>query len=146
MRIRGRQQRAAGAGHGMAGEPAGEQGLLFEVGWRGHKLAELYPEISNPARYAGVAISGGGSRGRTRLAWCTGAAQGFIEAAAERGVDAFVSGEISEPTFHLARELGIHYIAAGQHATERYGVQALGAEIVDRYGVRQQFIDIANPV
>jgi len=61
-------------------------------------------------------------------------------------VDAFVSGEISEPTFHLARELGIHYIAAGHHATERYGVQALGKIIADRFGVKQQFIDIPNPV
>ena len=81
-----------------------------------------------------------------RLAWCTGAAQDFVEAAAAQGVDAFVSGEISEPTFHAARELGIHYIAAGHHATERYGVQALAAEIESRFGLRQQFIDIPNPV
>jgi putative NIF3 family GTP cyclohydrolase 1 type 2 len=87
-----------------------------------------------------------GDHAVTRLAWCTGAAQGFIEAAAERGVDAFVSGEVSEPTFHLAREMGIHYIAAGHHATERYGVQALGAEIVKRFGISLQFIDIPNPV
>jgi len=87
-----------------------------------------------------------GDHAVTRLAWCTGAAQGFIEAAAEQGVDAFVSGEVSEPTYHLAREMGIHYIAAGHHATERYGVQALAAEIADRFGVNQQFIDIPNPV
>jgi putative NIF3 family GTP cyclohydrolase 1 type 2 len=61
-------------------------------------------------------------------------------------VDAFVSGEVSEPTFHLAREMGIHYIAAGHHATERYGVQALAKIIADRFGVQQQFIDIPNPV
>ena len=81
-----------------------------------------------------------------RLAWCTGAAQGFIEAAAAEGVDAFVSGEVSEQTFHQARELGIHYLAAGHHATERFGVRALGAEIASRFGVRQEFVDIPNPV
>ena len=89
---------------------------------------------------------GAGDHEITRLAWCTGAAQGFIEAAAGQGVDAFISGEVSEPTFHLAREMGIHYIAAGHHATERYGVQALAAEIARRFGIRQQFIDIPNPV
>jgi putative NIF3 family GTP cyclohydrolase 1 type 2 len=56
------------------------------------------------------------------------------------------SGEISEPTFQQARELGIHYIAAGHHATERYGVQALAAVIADRFGIEQQFVDIPNPV
>src|SRR5690606_20251062 len=60
------------------------------------------------------------------LAWCTGAAQGFIEQAQALGVDAYLSGEISEPTVHVARETGIHYFACGHHATERYGVQALG--------------------
>ena len=91
-------------------------------------------------------VVAGGDHEISRLAWCTGAAQGFIEAAAERGVDAFVSGEISEQTFHQARELGLHYIAAGHHATERFGVQALGEEIARRFGVRQEFIDIPNPV
>lgn len=80
------------------------------------------------------------------LAWCTGAAQSYIEQAADLGIDAFVSGEVSEHTFHFAKEAGIHYIAAGHHATERYGVQALGALIGERFGFRQQFIDIPNPV
>ncbi len=80
------------------------------------------------------------------LAWCTGAAQSYIEEAAERGIDAFVSGEISESTFHFAKEVGIHYIAAGHHATERYGVQALASIIAARFGVKQQYIDIPNPV
>ena len=91
-------------------------------------------------------VIAGGDHDISRLAWCTGAAQGFIEAAAERGVDAFVSGEVSEQTFHQARELGLHYIAAGHHATERFGVQALGEEIARRFGLRQEFIDIPNPV
>ena len=80
------------------------------------------------------------------VAWCTGAAQSYIEQAADRGIDAFISGEVSEHTYHFAREAGIHYIAAGHHATERYGVQALAALIEEKFGVRQQFIDIYNPV
>ena len=88
----------------------------------------------------------GGRKPIQTLAWCTGAAQSYIEEAAARGIDAFVSGEVSEHTFHFAKEAGIHYIAAGHHATERYGVQALAALIGERFGLRQQFIDIPNPV
>ena len=108
-------------------------------------LDEISAQLESRIETRAFAISGG-DHAIERIAWCSGAAQGFIEAAAEWGVDAFVSGEVSEPTFHLARELGIHYIAAGHHATERYGVQALSLEIASRFDVRQQFIDIANPV
>ncbi|WP_027966511.1 Nif3-like dinuclear metal center hexameric protein [Halomonas halocynthiae] len=80
-----------------------------------------------------------------RVAWCTGGAQDMITAAAEAGVDAFISGEISERTTHLARELGVHYLAAGHHATERYGVRALGQWLGDTFGVEHRFVDIDNP-
>ncbi len=88
----------------------------------------------------------GGDHEVQRLAWCTGAAQSEIEKAAEHGADLFVSGEISEQTVHLAKELGIHFIAAGHHATERYGVQALGDMLANRFNIQHQFIDIENPV
>ena len=81
-----------------------------------------------------------------RIGWCTGAAQGYIEAAAELGLDAYISGEISEPTVHLARELNIHYFAAGHHATERLGVQALGQHLSDCFNIEYRFCDIQNPV
>jgi dinuclear metal center YbgI/SA1388 family protein len=81
-----------------------------------------------------------------RVAWCTGAAQSYLEAAVALGVDAFVSGEISEQTVHLARESGVAFIAAGHHATERGGVQALGAHLAQRFGIEHRFIDIANPI
>lgn len=80
------------------------------------------------------------------VAWCTGSAQGMISQAIERGVDAFISGEISEPTVHLAREAGLHYFAAGHHATERYGVQALGDAVSEEFGLVHRFVDIDNPV
>ena len=124
----------------------GDQGLLFE-GRLEHpqSLEALLREIEQRLDTRTLAIDAG-SHTVERIAWCTGAAQDFIETAASWGVDAFVSGEISEQTCHQARELGLHYIAAGHHATERYGVQALAAKIADRFDVRQQFIDIANPV
>jgi len=88
----------------------------------------------------------GGSHEIGRIGWCTGAAQSYLEQAASAGVDAFISGEISEQTVHIARELGIHYIAAGHHATERYGVQALGEKLASEFGLSHHFIDIPNPV
>ncbi|WP_100638676.1 Nif3-like dinuclear metal center hexameric protein [Marinobacter salexigens] len=81
-----------------------------------------------------------------RVGWCTGAAQGFINTAIDAGLDAYISGEISEPTTHTARECGIHYYAAGHHATERYGVKALGEALEKEFGLKHRFIDCDNPV
>lgn len=89
---------------------------------------------------------GGSSEKIQTVAWCTGAAQGYIEQAVATGVDAFITGEISEQTVHVARETGIHFYAAGHHATERYGVQALGGHLAWHFGIGHQFIDIDNPV
>lgn len=88
----------------------------------------------------------GHNRAIKKIAWCTGAAQSYIEQVAAQGVDAFISGEISEQTVHLARELNIDYFAAGHHATESFGVQALGAHLAEKFAIEHQFIDIANPV
>jgi putative NIF3 family GTP cyclohydrolase 1 type 2 len=79
------------------------------------------------------------------LAWCTGGAQGYIAEAASLGVDAYLSGEVSEHTTHQARELGLDYFALGHHASERYGVQALGEHLSERFALKYRFIDIANP-
>ncbi|MFN3163665.1 MAG: Nif3-like dinuclear metal center hexameric protein [Pseudohongiellaceae bacterium] len=81
-----------------------------------------------------------------RVAWCTGAAQGYIETALLAGADAFITGEVSEQTFHFARETGMHFFSAGHHATERYGVQAVGDQLATQFGVEHRFIDIDNPV
>lgn len=82
----------------------------------------------------------------SRIGWCSGAAQGYIEEAASLGLDAYISGEISESTVHHARELGIHYFAAGHHATERYGVKALGQHLSELYQLEWRYCDIENPV
>ncbi len=88
----------------------------------------------------------GGDRPVHRIAWCTGAAQSYLEQAAKQGVDLYISGEISEQTVHVAREMGIHYIAAGHHATERYGVQALGELLANRFSIYHEYIEVENPV
>lgn len=80
-----------------------------------------------------------------KVGLCTGGGQSFLDLAAEQGVDAFISGEISEQTTHVAREMGVDYFAAGHHATERYGVQALGQWLAEKYSLDVTFIDIDNP-
>ncbi|MBD3610056.1 MAG: Nif3-like dinuclear metal center hexameric protein [Gammaproteobacteria bacterium] len=82
----------------------------------------------------------------TKLAWCTGGAQSYIEDAVALGVDAYITGEVSEHTVHVAREYGIHFYAAGHHATERYGVKALAEHLSQRFDLKQEFVDIDNPV
>lgn len=79
------------------------------------------------------------------LAWCTGGAQDWIEDAWAAGARTFVSGEISEPTAHFAREMGITYLACGHHATERDGIRALGDHLAAHYGLDHVFIDLDNP-
>lgn len=80
-----------------------------------------------------------------RIAWCTGGAQSYFEPAIAAGADAFITGEISEPQAHLARETGVTFIAAGHHATERYGAPAVVAQVAEELGLQHAFIDIDNP-
>lgn len=88
----------------------------------------------------------GSSKPIKTVAWCTGGAERYIEKAVELGVDAYITGEVSEQTFHIAKEAGIHFFAAGHHATERYGIKALGDYLEKTYGITHQFIDIDNPI
>ncbi|MDR3398702.1 MAG: Nif3-like dinuclear metal center hexameric protein [Pandoraea sp.] len=80
-----------------------------------------------------------------RVAWCTGGAQGFFEAAIAAGADVYISGEVSEPTQHLALESGAGYLAAGHHATERGGARAVGEHVAARFGLEHRFFDMPNP-
>jgi dinuclear metal center YbgI/SA1388 family protein len=93
---------------------------------------------------APVLVPGDG-RPLSRIAWCTGGAQGYFEAAIAAGADAYLTGEISEPQAHIARETGVAFLACGHHATERYGAPALAAHVAERYGLEHHFIDIPNP-
>ncbi len=80
-----------------------------------------------------------------KVAWCSGGAQGYFEAAIAAGADAFITGEISEPQAHYAREMGVAFIACGHHASERYGAPAVAAHVAAQFGLQHQFIDIDNP-
>ena len=80
-----------------------------------------------------------------RVGWCSGGAQGYFEEAIAAGVDAFITGEISEPQAHLARECGVAYLACGHHATERYGAPAVAGYLARQLGLEHVFIDIDNP-
>ncbi|MCM5680708.1 Nif3-like dinuclear metal center hexameric protein [Schlegelella sp. S2-27] len=91
-----------------------------------------------------VVVEGDG-RPIRRVAWCTGGAQGYFEAAIAAGADAFVTGEISEPQAHYARETGVAYLACGHHATERFGAPAVAAHVASHFGIEHRFIDVDNP-
>ncbi|HIF9312513.1 TPA: Nif3-like dinuclear metal center hexameric protein [Photobacterium damselae] len=123
-----------------------------------HSIA-LYGELEQPLEASEFAariamtlqreplyISGNQSQLIKTVGWCTGGGQDYIELAASQGIDAFISGEVSERTTHTAREMGIDYFAAGHHATERYGVKALGEWLAQEHGFDVQFIDVNNPV
>lgn len=87
----------------------------------------------------------GDGRPLKRVAWCTGGAQGYFEAAIAAGADAFVTGEISEPQAHYARETGVAFLACGHHASERYGAPAVAAQVAQQFGLEHEFIDVDNP-
>jgi dinuclear metal center YbgI/SA1388 family protein len=87
----------------------------------------------------------GDGRPLRRVAWCTGGAQGYFESAVVAGADAFLTGEVSEPQAHLARETGVAYLACGHHATERYGAPAVAARLAAQWGLEHRFIDVDNP-
>lgn len=92
-----------------------------------------------------VTVVSGDRRPIRRIAWCTGGAQGYFEAAIAAGADAFLTGEISEPQAHYARECGVSFLACGHHATERYGAPAVAAHVAAQLGIAHRFIDIDNP-
>lgn len=107
-------------------------------------VAELTQRIGQQLQRQPL-VCGDAERMIKTVAWCTGGGQGFIDMAAEQGIDAFISGEVSEKTIHSAREMDIAFFAAGHHATERYGAQALGEHLADTLGVDVTFVDIDNP-
>jgi dinuclear metal center YbgI/SA1388 family protein len=123
----------------------GEQDMVF-CGQAGGlaTLEALQERVAQRLRRVPLAVPGDG-RPLRRVAWCTGGAQGYFEAAIAAGADAFLTGEISEPQAHLARETGVAFLACGHHATERYGAPAVGAHVAGALGLTHEFIEIDNP-
>lgn len=124
----------------------GVNGLL----WQGRLAEPVDPETLiqqwQPRLLRQPVLLGDKKRQIQNLAWCTGGAQKYFQQAIELGVDAYISGEVSEPQYHLAHETGVRFLACGHHATERYGVLALGQVLADQFGLQWQFIDENNPV
>lgn len=112
-------------------EPLGAEAIAARITERLGRQPLLVGALDRPVR---------------RIAWCTGGAQDYLQDAIDLGADCFISGEISERTTHLARESGVIYVAAGHHATERGGVQALGRHLAERFGIEVEFVDDPNPV
>ena len=108
-------------------------------------LTELAAHCAQQLGQSPISLSGGAHKIKT-IAWCTGAAHTYIEAAAHSGVDAYLSGEVNEANFYQAKELGIHYLACGHHATERYGVEALGRHLQEQFKLDVINYDSANPI
>lgn len=124
----------------------GEQELGF-IGTPGQPLstASLRALIAERLGREPVMVDGRGGAPLRRIAWCTGGAQGYFESAIAAGADAYLTGEISEPQAHLARETGVAFFACGHHASERYGAPALGAHVAGTFGLAHEFIEIDNP-
>jgi dinuclear metal center YbgI/SA1388 family protein len=126
----------------------GEQDLGFVGGSVGAHVWQRPQALADQVAGAlgrAVICVGDNERAVRRVAWCTGGAQGYFEAAIAQGVDAFITGEISEPQAHLARETGVAFLACGHHATERYGAPAVAQRVAQDLGVQHRFIEIDNP-
>ena len=106
----------------------------------GALAAHIENTLKRPVTQAGHA-----QKAIKRIAWCSGGAQSYFEAAIAAGADAFITGEISEPQAHYAREMNVVFIACGHHASERYGAPAVAAHVATQFGLQHQFIDIDNP-
>ena len=127
-----------------AGNRFGEQ----DLGWLGttplassQALAgHLEKVLNRPVTHINIA-----QKAIEKVAWCTGGAQGYFEAAIAAGADVFITGEISEPQAHYAREMGVAYIACGHHTSERYGAPAVAAHVAGLFGVQHEFVDVDNP-
>lgn len=146
--------------HPRLGNNAQLAGLLgAEIeGWFGEQKIAAHGCLSEPLTLSGWAervsgrlarqplVIGDAERPLRRVAWCSGRGQGYFEEAIGLGVDAFLTGEISEQNVHVARESGVAFVAAGHHATERYGIQALGEHLAAQFGIEQHYVEIPNPV
>lgn len=127
---------------GWVGTPLPDTAGVVEGGFA--SVQGLADHVQSVAGHA-VLVVGDPLRPLRRIGWCTGGAQGYFEAAIAAGVDAFITGEISEPQAHYARECGVAYLACGHHATERFGAPAVAAHVAAQLGVAHVFIDIDNP-
>lgn len=119
-----------------------------DLGWLGNtshsSFQSLVDDVKNKLNRQVAGINTARSAIK-KVAWCTGGAQGYFEAAIAAGADVYITGEISEPQAHYAREMAVHYIACGHHASERYGAPAVASHVAQQLGLEHEFVDIDNP-
>jgi dinuclear metal center YbgI/SA1388 family protein len=134
---------------GLVGQPGlGEQGLAWLGARADGAKFDSAQHLSDHIAYAlkrPVTLVQSHAKAINKIAWCSGGAQSYFESAIAAGADAFITGEISEPQAHLARETGVAYLACGHHATERLGAPAVAEQMARQFGLVHQFIDIDNP-
>jgi len=126
----------------------GEQSLCWLGGATGNGVFESAQALASHVEIKlkrSVTLVDSAQGAIKKVAWCTGGAQGYFEAAIAAGADAFLTGEISEPQAHYARECGVAYLACGHHASERYGAHAVASHVAAQLGIEHVFIDIDNP-
>jgi dinuclear metal center YbgI/SA1388 family protein len=123
----------------------GDQELGFIGSAGAHAGVQSLADTARAALGRELTLLPGDGRPLRRVAWCTGGAQGYFEPAIEAGADAFITGEISEPQAHLARETGVAFLACGHHATERFGAEAVAAHVAAQLGIAHRHIEIDNP-
>ena len=132
----------------LAIEPTAQRFGDLNLGWCGHvepqKLHQWQSHTESILQRPAMVV-GDPERLVQRVGWCTGGAQGYFEQAIDAGVDVFMTGEISEPQAHLARETGVAFMACGHHATERYGAPAMAQALADAFGLEHQWIEVDNP-
>lgn len=120
--------------------------LLFYGQTKPQSVADFTDFLTQQLNRAPLVLGKNKSGQIRKIAWCSGAAQNYLNDAAALGVDAFLSGEVSEKTTHEAKELGLYYFAIGHHASERYGIQALAQHLAKEFPVECVFVDLPNPV
>ncbi len=127
-------------------ETASKNNLLFLGNCKKTTPQNFAQNLKEKLNRAPLQVGENKTKSIHRIAWCTGAAQDFLNSAAALGVDAFISGEISERTAYEAKELGIYYFSIGHHASERYGIKALGDHLQKQFNIECPFVDCDNPV
>jgi len=124
----------------------GEQNIVWMGTLERPQLLNQFVQLIAHDLQRAPQVIGNGTKSICKVAWCSGGAQSYFEAAIAQGVDAYITGEISEPNFHLANETGVAFISAGHHATERLGIRALGEHLAKKFNLEHRYFDQANPI
>lgn len=139
-------QAVLGLTHEQFIQPVLEDCGVGQIGHGDYTVASLAAKLESELQFKPIVTEPLTDKPVKRIAWCTGGAMSYLQNAIDMGADAFITGEINEPTAHLAQEYGVAYYAAGHHATERFGPQLIGEHLAKEFNLDVQFIDCPIPV